>query len=121
MEPSSEQSETRLGAPPEARRLEVAAWGVFFIWVGVAVVANIPIGVGLIGVGAIVLVAHAARKVAGMPRAWSWIIVGLGLVAAGLGNRYALDVPFIPVLLFGTGALLLALAVGRSGRGHDEM
>ena len=43
------------------RTLDAVGWGVFFIWIGVAILADLGWGVGLIGVGLIILGALAAR------------------------------------------------------------
>jgi hypothetical protein len=44
------------------RTLDAVCWGVFFIWIGVAILADLGWGVGLIGVGLIILGVPAARK-----------------------------------------------------------
>jgi len=43
------------------RTLDAVGWGVFFIWIGVAILADLGWGVGLIGVGLIILGALVAR------------------------------------------------------------
>jgi len=43
------------------RQIDAIGWGVFFIWVGIAVLADLGWGVGLIGVGLIILGGFAAR------------------------------------------------------------
>jgi hypothetical protein len=44
------------------RRLDTAGWGLFFIWVGVAALADLGWGVGLMGVGLIILGTAAAGE-----------------------------------------------------------
>jgi hypothetical protein len=44
------------------RKLDAVGWGLFFIWIGVAVLADVGWGVGLIGVGLIILGALVARE-----------------------------------------------------------
>ena len=44
------------------RKLDAAGWGLFFIWTGIAVLADVGWGVGLIGVGVIILGGLAARE-----------------------------------------------------------
>ena len=44
------------------RTLDAVGWGVIFIWVGVAVLADLGWGVGFIGVGLIILGALVARE-----------------------------------------------------------
>jgi hypothetical protein len=43
------------------RTLDAVGWGIFFIWIGVAFLANLGWGVGFIGVGLIILGALVAR------------------------------------------------------------
>jgi hypothetical protein len=43
------------------RKIDTIGWGVFFIWIGIAVLADLGWGVGLIGVGLIILGGFAAR------------------------------------------------------------
>jgi len=45
-----------------ARRLDSLGWGLFFIWIGVAFLANVGWGVGCIGVGLIILGGLVARE-----------------------------------------------------------
>jgi hypothetical protein len=44
------------------RQLNTAGCGLFFIWIGIAVLANLGWGIGLIGVGLIILVKLLARE-----------------------------------------------------------
>jgi hypothetical protein len=43
------------------REIDAIGWGVFFIWVGLAVLADLGWGVGMIGVGLIILGVFVAR------------------------------------------------------------
>lgn len=65
-------------------RIDAAGWGVFFIWVGVALVANVGWGIALPGTGVISLAVQLSRSLLALPvDRWS---VGFGgcLVVAGL-------------------------------------
>ena len=44
------------------RKLDSIGWGLFFIWIGIAVLANVGWGIGLIGTGVIILGKLAARE-----------------------------------------------------------
>jgi hypothetical protein len=44
------------------RKLDAIGWGLFFIWIGIAVLADVGWGIGLIGVGVIILGGLAARE-----------------------------------------------------------
>ena len=43
------------------RMLDTAGCGIFFIWIGVAILANLGWGIGLIGVGLLILGLLAVR------------------------------------------------------------
>ena len=108
-------------AEQAARRLAAGAWGVFFVWVGYALLMELSMGVGLVGVGVVTLLAQGVRRVFGLPLEGFWVLVGLGFLAAGMWAVYAVEVPLAPVLLVGLGALLIvaALLKGRPG-GKDS-
>ena len=44
------------------RKLDTMGWGLFFIWMGIAVLADVGWGVGFLGVGLIILGALGARE-----------------------------------------------------------
>jgi hypothetical protein len=108
------------GSEDITKRLGAAAWGVFFVWVGYALLTGTPIGVGLVGVGLIALLAQAARLALALPVEGFWIAVGVGFVIGGLWNVYGLEVPLAPVLLVAVGVFLLGAALLRSRWGDDE-
>ena len=117
---TTERPRTPSRAPAHmAKRLEAASWGVFFLWVGYTLLAQVPIGVGLIGVGAITLLTQGVRRLFELPLEGFWVLVGLGFAIGGVWNVYAVDLPLAPVLLFGLGVVLLGAAVLK-GRWGDE-
>ena len=94
-------------APPEApselqkdvaNKVSATAWAIFFAWLGYAILAQIPVGVGLLGVGIITLGAQGVRKA-----------FGLSLEGFCVWNLLALEVPFLPYLFF---AVALGVLVG---------
>ena len=44
------------------RKLDAVGWGLFFIWIGIAILADVGWGVGFIGVGLIILGVLGARE-----------------------------------------------------------
>jgi hypothetical protein len=44
------------------RTLDAVGWGLFFIWMGIAILADVGWGVGLIGTGLIILGGLGARE-----------------------------------------------------------
>jgi hypothetical protein len=111
-----EQPEVRSHADHQlAKRLEAASWGAFLVWVGVALLIDASIGVGLLGVGVVVLAAQAARMAFGLRREGFWIFVGLAFLAAGAWHILDIEMPLAPVLSIAVGVLLLVAALRRRG------
>jgi hypothetical protein len=102
------------------RRVAGASWGVFFLWVGYALLAELSVGVGLLGVGLITLMGQAGRRIFMLPFEGFWVLAGIVFMAAGLWQVYALEVPLVPILLVGVGVLLVAGAVLGRGSGSDD-
>lgn len=102
------------------RRLRAAGWGLFFIWIGIAVLASVGWGAGLLGVGLLTLGGQVARKYSSLPVERFWVFVGalFSLGGAwellGVGLRKAV-VPggLVPELCIAAGALLLVSAFVR--------
>jgi hypothetical protein len=44
------------------RQLDAIGWGLFFIWIGIAILTGLGWGAGLIGVGVIILVKLLVRE-----------------------------------------------------------
>jgi hypothetical protein len=97
-----------------AKNLDTAGWGLFFIWVGIAFLAPVSWGVGLLGVGIITLAGQLARKYVGLPIEGFWLFVGalflLGGLSEVLGLRFgsgAISGALVPILCIVAGAMLL--------------
>jgi hypothetical protein len=94
-------------------RIEATGWGVFFIWVGVAIVANVGWGIALIGAGVISLGAQLARRLSALPvEGWS-LGFGVCLVVAGLVQRFDLvsDESPLPAWIFPVAIMALGVAI----------
>ena len=95
------------------QKLDAAGWGLFFIWVGIALLMEFSWGVGLIGVSVITLGGQAARKFFGLALQGFWIVCGLFFLAGGIWELYKVEVSLVPILLIvAGGALLVSLALG---------
>ena len=103
-----------------ARRFDAAGWALFFIWVGVAWLADVSIAVGLLGVAAITLGMQAIRKVSGVPVEGFWVLVGLGFAVAGAWQWFDVEKPFAPIVLIAIGVALLIWRVWPWSRHSDE-
>jgi hypothetical protein len=89
------------------KQLDAAGWGLFFIWVGVALLLDLSWGVGLLGVAIITLLGQAARKYYGLSLEWFWLVVGLLFLLGGLWELYQVEIDLVPILLIIAGAALL--------------
>ena len=82
-----------------AHRLNTTARGLFFIWLGVAVLAQLGWGWTLLGIGVIVLGEQAARWRLNLPIATKWAIGGAIFLIAGLWQLIHISFPLAPLLL----------------------
>jgi hypothetical protein len=100
-----------------ARQLDTVGWAVFFIWIGVALLADVGWGWGLLGVAAIVLCGELIRRFKGLPVQGFWISVGLMCLVIALWELFAISWPLVPLLIIGFGLVLLVGAFrGRARR-----
>lgn len=116
-EPGSEEAPAaKMGRRELARKLGGAGWGLFFIWVGVVLLADISPGVALLGVGMIILGEQAARVLLSLKLEGFWFVVGSGFLLAGIWQVAEVRLPLVPVLLVAAGlAVVLASILPRGG------
>ncbi len=98
------------------RQLDAVAWAVFFLWIGVAMLANMPWGWSLLGIGIITLAPQLARWWMATSVEGFWVACGVVFLASGLWILLALPWPLAPLLIILFGAVLLAKAVFGVGR-----
>ena len=111
-----------------ARKLDAAGWGLFFIWIGIAVLTSVGWGATLFGIGVITLGGQLVRKYSGLPLERFWLVVGALFFVGGLWKALALGLgrpaiagAFVPIICILAGATLLVSAlVSRraEGPGH---
>ena len=101
------------------RRFDALGWAIFFIWVGVAWLADVGIGIGLLGVAAITLGMQGLRRVRGIPVDGFWVLVGIGFAVAGFWHWFDIQKPLAPFILIALGVGLImwkALPWSRQGK-----
>ncbi len=112
------QSALSGGSPYEtsdrARQIDSAAWAVFFIWVGIAMLANVAWGWFLAGTGILILMVQFGRWWIGAEIETFWLACGAILLAVGVWRWLDLPWPLVPLLLIILGAISLASVIGRA-------
>ena len=92
------------------RKLDAAGWGLFFVWMGIALLADVGWGIGLLGVGIITLAGQAARRYFGIAVDGFWVAVGILFLAGGIWELAKIQFSMVPFLLILAGAAVLASA-----------
>lgn len=101
------------------RVLDAVGWGLFFIWVGIAFLAEVPTGVGLLGVGVITLAMQAVRKYLQVKVQGFWVIVGAIFVLSGLWQLLQAKLSLVPIVLIVIGVAVVVSAFrGKGARGR---
>jgi predicted phage tail protein len=94
-----------------AHKLDAVAWGLFFVWVGVALLANTGWGLGFLGVGVITLGGQLARKYFSLGVERFWVVVGLLFVLGGVWELLVIQLSLVPMVLIVAGVALLLSAM----------
>jgi hypothetical protein len=97
------------------KRVDAVGWALFFIWTGVAFLAHISWGVGLIGVGAIMMGIQLARKYYHLGLQGFPVVIGSILILAGIKEIVGVQFSLLPFLCIAAGLALL-LSLMKSGR-----
>lgn len=87
--------------------LDSVGWALFLVWVGIAFLADIGWGWGLVGVAAIVLGEAVFRRTRGLKVGAFWVALGLMFLAAGLWHLFEVPWPLAPFILIGCGLVVL--------------
>ena len=93
-----------------ARRLDTIGWGLFFIWVGIVILADLGWGIGLVGVGVLVLAEQMVRIRCGLRPEGFWVVVGILLVVGGGWELMETHLWLVAAVLIIAGVALLLSA-----------
>jgi hypothetical protein len=102
------------------RRLDSVGWGLFFIWVGVAVLLDVGWGIGLLGVGVLALVEQGIRKYLGLAVEGFWVVVGVLLVVGGGWELVESRLWLVAVVLIIAGVAMLFSAARDTGESDSS-
>ena len=94
-----------------AKRLDALAWGLFFIWVGIAVLTNLGWGIALLGTGLLILGGQLAGKSMGLRFQGFWVVAGIFFVLCGIWALIDIRISLLPVFCIIAGAALLVSAI----------
>ena len=97
------------------RRLDATGWGLFFVWVGIALLLDLGWGIGLLGVGIITLGEQAVRRYFGLKLDGFWVGVGILFLAGAFWELMEIQFSMVPFLLIVVGAAVLASAFRKKG------
>ncbi len=103
-----------------AKKIAAVAWGLFFIWVGIGLLAQVGSGVGLLGVGVITLGAQVARAYFRLGVEPFWLVFAIACIVFGgwdllqreLGAAAIPGSP-VPILFIAVGVVVLVAALLR--------
>ena len=90
------------------RKLTAAGWGLFFIWVAIALLAELGAAVALLGIGIITLGCQMARRFFDLGLESFWVVVGCLLLLGGICHLLGVKLPIIPIVLILAGLAILA-------------
>jgi hypothetical protein len=96
-------------------KLQAVGWGLFFVWVGIAVLTKIEVGIGLLGVGIITLVMQGVRKYFNLKLEGFWVVIGLLFVIGGIWHLFEAKIPLVAIVLI-IGGILVIVSGFRSKR-----
>ncbi len=93
--------------PDPHRQIDSAAWAVFFIWLGVVMLAGLAWDWFLVGVGILILGAQMVRQQRSLKIDRFGMAIGFIILAAGTWDLLALPLPLMPIILIVLGGYLL--------------
>jgi hypothetical protein len=103
-------------ANDRGRQIDSIAWAAFFIWIGIAMLAEVPWGWFVLGIGVLVLTSQFGRWQMGLSIEAFWVACGAVFLAGGLWNLLNLPWPLAPILLILLGLGLVAKAIVEARR-----
>jgi hypothetical protein len=98
------------------KTIETGTWGFLFIWFGIALVAHVGWGAGLVGVGLLTVAAQLARRWLGLTLDRSSVVIGSLFIVGGAWQLLEIRFALVPLLCIVAGIALVASAVRRATR-----
>jgi len=89
------------------RQLRAIGWGLFFIWMGLALLMDVGWGAGLLGAGIIIVGEQLARQYFHLKRYSFWTAIGVLFLLGGLWELFGIRVGLGPILCILVGIAFL--------------
>lgn len=89
------------------QKLDAIGWGLFFIWIGVALFLQFQLQTSLVGIGVIILCMQIVRKYFKFKFEPFYLIVGICLVIFNLVKISHINIPIIPIALIIIGGFFI--------------
>jgi len=106
-EPDLDKMRSFMERHDQASMVDTIGWALFFVWVGIAWLAELDFGVSLLGVAVITLGGQLARKLMGFKFEGFWVIVGLLFALGGIWELTDIEISLVPILLIIVGLALV--------------
>jgi hypothetical protein len=94
-----------------AKRVETAGWGLFILWIGIAILADLGWGLGVLGAGVLAIAEQLLRKSLRLPVEGFWVVVGFMAVAVGIWLIYGATFSLLGLILILAGAGLVMVSL----------
>ena len=88
-------------------KLQAVGWGLFFVWVGIAILTKIGVGIGMLGVGIIALGMQGVRNHFNLKLEGFWVVIGLLFVIGGIWHLFDAKAPLVAIVLIIVGILVI--------------
>jgi len=102
------------------RRLNAIGWGLFFIWIGMAFLADVGWGAGLLGVGVIILGGQVTRTYSGLKLEGFGVVVGSLFFLGGIWELLNVQLDLTPIICIIAGLALLGSVFVGKARNHKR-
>jgi hypothetical protein len=93
------------------KKLEAIGWGLFFIWIGITLIAGLGWGIGLLGIGIIILSMQVVRYNLGFSWEGFSIAVGLLFALGGIWDLLGIHFSLVPIIAIIAGVLFIVSAL----------
>jgi hypothetical protein len=90
-----------------SHKLDAIGWGLFFIWMGIALLLDVGWGWGMVGIAVIILGEALIRKKMDLNVGGFWVVVGLLFLAGGLWELLEVQHSIAPFAIIAIGVAVL--------------